>query len=793
MTDHLRRAARSLIRTPGFTVVATLVLGLSIAVCTVTFSIVNAVYFRVLPYRDQARLAIVQEATGPIDMAPAALRTWREGMRPIADVAAGAEYWGVLATGTETTYGVGAAVTGNFFDLLGVRPWLGRSLTTADDQPGATRVMVLDYAFWREAFSGDTAVIGQSVRLDGHDYEIIGVLPPESGIGRPILDVDDPATAPTVPFIIPIGSSELGAAKRPATQFRLVARLDPGRTIGQLAASASVLGVRVADPHADAPPRMVVSGVRHLLSQEYGGAYPLFLGAVLLVLAVACGSIAGLFLVRFHARQREILICAALGAGRRALVTRLVLEPVVIAAVGGGLGVSLAFWGIHLDRLLPTRAVPYWTHVAVDTNVLLFALAATATSALTFGVGPALLMTRRRSGLAVTPGRDVVAAKRALVTLEIALTLVLLTSAGLLGETFLAASGRDTGMAKDHLATGLLDVHAEPDRRAVALSLLDHLSRLPSVSGAALRGEADLPRGSGLIQDGDVAMIAAGVAHISVPVVSPGFFRTVGARLIRGREFTEADGPQAPPVAILSDSTARRFFPNQDPIGRRVMFGPASAPSWITIVGVAGEIGHPLTTSRAAPYRPTLYRPIAQVSTSHVRFLVRTHGPSAALLTPIRAAIRSVVPDAPLVGLTTVDEATDRQLAPLRSNALVVSTLALLTLGIAALGIYGMVGYLVEQRTNEIGLRMALGARPIEVIGLALRFALGATVMGILCGMLGAYLLAQLLRSLIYDTSPSDPRIFAAAATVFAAVALAAAYVPARRATRIDPARALRV
>jgi hypothetical protein len=287
-------------------------------------------------------------------------------------------------------------------------------------------------------------------------------------------------------------------------------------------------------------------------------------------------------------------------------------------------------------------------------------------------------------------------------------------------------------------------------------------------------------------------MIPAGTAPASALVVSPGYFRTVGTRLIRGREFTTADGLDAPPVAMLSDSTARRLFPNEDPIGRRVKFGPPSSSlPWLTIVGVVAEGGQMLT-AKAPSYRPVLYRASIQVPMTHIRLMVRTIGPSSAVLPAMRATIHELAPNSPVMGLTTIDEVTDRVLSPLRTNALVLTAFAILAVIIAALGIYGTVAYLVEDRTEEIGVRTALGATRADVVLLHMNDAAIMAALGIVGGLIGSYLLTQVLRSMIYDTSPTDPGVLASTAVLLAAVALAAAFIPARRAAAVDPVRALR-
>jgi putative ABC transport system permease protein len=404
-----------------------------------------------------------------------------------------------------------------------------------------------------------------------------------------------------------------------------------------------------------------------------------------------------------------------------------------------------------------------------------------------------------REGGAIGSGRNIVTIRRNLVSVELGVTLVLLTCAALLGETFLAAASRDTGMIQRGLATAALDIHAigssDRDRRLLTMNLLDRLSRLSDVIGATGRGDADEPASDGMTVENARDMIPAGIAPASAFVVSPEYFHVVGVRIIGGREFTALDGPDAPPVAILSDSTARRLFANGDAIGRRVKFGPPSSVSpWMTVVGIAREVNPSRTAASSPRYHPVIYRPLTQISTSSLRVFVRTRGPSAAVLADLRAVIRNSMPGAPLVGsITTFDAVLDRQLAPLRINAVVLGAFAFIAVVVAMLGIYGIVAYLVELSTGEIGVRMALGARRSDVVLLQVGAVMRIAAIGIAGGLVGSYLLTGVIRSLIYDTSPTDVRAFGGSALLLAAVTLLAAYLPARRAATIDPAIALRL
>ncbi len=804
MGRDFRYAIRALTRTPSFVVVAASLIALGVAACTVVFSIVNAVYFRPLPYRDASLLVMAQQVTPghacvngcSIPIPPSDLPQWSDHLGPVADVAYGVEYWGVLSTRFETTYGVGAAVSGNFFSLLGLRPALGRGLTADDDRASAQLVMVLSHAFWQDAFHGDSTVIGSSVSLDNRTYRVVGVAARDLPVGRPILDVDDPAISPGVPFFIALASSEVGAHDRPPAEARVVGRLGAGYSSAQLQSRVSTL--------LRPPARPTVHSLRYLFAREYTASYPLFLGAVILVLAVACGNLAGLFVARFSARRREIAIRMALGAPRARVWRELLAEGVCVSMAGGAIGVALSVWGIRLAYALPARDIPYWTRFTIDARVLVFALAASALSALAASVWPAIIATNggahvlTRTDLSSGLTRSAMTTRRHILCAQMACTLVLLTCAGLLGKSFLRAASRNTGLAEGQLVTGLVDLtkrhgNQATDQRVTAFELLQRLSGLPGVQGVAGRGAASDPDAEGMTREGDRAMLSGSAVPTSAEVISAGYFRTVTTLPIRGREFSTVDGPLAPPVAILSDSTARSLFPRENAIGRRIRFGPPSSPSpWMTIVGIAGEPAPDGALSAIRHYNPVLYRPLAQVGTTHLRIFVRTAGPSASLVSAVRSVVRSSLPTAPVVGVTSMTAVRERRLSPLRTNAVVFGAFAIMSLVIAAVGLYGVVSYLVHESTTEIGIRMALGAARRRVLVEHLRSALVIVGAGVALGLAGAYVATQVLQSMLYDTSPSDPQVFAGAAALMALVTLAATIIPAQRATKIDPARALR-
>ncbi len=812
-----RYALRKLQRTPGFTLIAVLLVALSVGVSTAVFSIVNAVFLSDLPYENPGELFAIER----VDARPTCkasceggttlseLHEWRSRLGTAVDMAGLRVYQTSVATPTATELVEGSLVTTNFFQLLGLRPLLGRSFTAADGRPGAADVVILEHSIWQSRFGGDTAILSRSIMLDGRMFRVIGVMPARGDIGRPIFN----ATARASQFFVPIGPYAArtdGGARFYTILARIGPRVSPERVRGQL--DALFAGALAAHgdhaPSADGQPvwRSRITGLRRFHAQALASSNLILLGAVLFTVLVACANLAGLFLARLSGRRREIALRRALGASRAALLRQHAAEGILVAGIGGVGGIVMAYWGSALARvLLPARDIPYWTTFAIDFRVLAFAAALATVSCVLFSVVPASMLTRdgatsgvRAAGGHFSGGRDVTTTRQLLVGVEVACTLVLLTGAGLLVKTFVEAATRDMGMARRGVIRGFLygrgaGIDSPAQQRAMARAVLERLQRIPGVSAASLSGTPlDEPEYDGLLVEGSADVIPAGIVPSSVEGVTPDEFLVQGIPVLHGRAFTAADGIGDTPVAILSEPTARRLFPKGNAIGRRVRFVPSSdATQWMTIVGIVGATRQSALTA-TEPYHPAMYRPLAQAPTSMLAFALRTRGAPTALLPAVRHATHEVLPNVPLAALTSIEDRLDSQLAPLRANSIMLGGLAIFVLILAGLGLYGLVAQLIAERTHEIGVRMALGATGPAVLLLVTRSALTMTLWGVAMGLLASHWLTRILRSFLYGSSTSDPRVFIAAALVLVATAIVAAYLPARRATRVDPMLALR-
>lgn len=806
MKDDLSQALRALARTPGFSLLATVILAVGIGSGAAVFSLVNAVYLRPLPFHSTGALAVIElfdqrrlclhECRA--ELTPNDVRDWAASLPALDALAAVTQYRATIADPEELVIGQGAAISPNLLSLLGLRPMLGRLLDESDDRPGAPNVVILSHAFWRDRYNADSTAVGRSLMLDGIPFVIIGVLPPDGAIGRPLF-LGDSVTAP---FFVAAGPYMARTPNRPHT-FTLIGRLRPGTDIDALRTQVTArLGQVSATPQARLTARVLPLRVAHARAIA-SAPYFLFLGAVTLVLLLVCANLAGLFLARFHLRERETLVRTALGANRWQLARPFALEAFICVAVGTAGGILIARAGTSFARFLPVMGIPYWTPIAIDTRVLMFAVGLSALSVLLIGFVPAVVASTHTADLSLKDMSAELATSRRggryrslLVAAEIQLALVVLTSAGMLGKAFVNAATRDIGRAKRSvLLISLAGRASRPLTPTEETSLADRLvERLGDLRGIAVVGaSASGPQYPGFTREGDTQIFPVSPS-LSAQLVTPDYFRACGMAVLAGRTFGRIDDASAPPVAVLDDETARRLFPNVRAIGRRIKFGdPTSASDWMTVIGVVAST-HGLLPERSHPFYPQLYVPLAQATPSAfgISVAVSTRGPTALAVPSVRAAIQDVAATVPVVRLASVEQLIDQELAPLRLTTAVLGYFALLSLVIAALGVYGVVTQLVAKRAAEAGLRMALGAQRSSVLWLMVRPIVAFGSLGIAAGLGTSFAAARVIRAFLYGESATDLRVFAFATLILAGTAAVAAYVPARRATQVDPSVALR-
>ena len=805
----VRFALRSLGRTPGLAVALVLTLALGIGATTAIFSVVRGVLLRPLPYTDPDRLVRIWEVSPRGDthnvVSPGNYASWRERAKSFAVIGAHRSPYGVSLVGTGEPIRVMATdLTPSAMQALGTRAALGRTFTP-DDARGDGQTVVLSHAFWERRFGGEPGIIGRQVRLDDVSFTVVGVMP--RGFEFPSAVVD---------LWRPVPDAQINADEWRSHNWLVIARLAPGATLEQ--ASVEMRTIASALSH-EIPQYMTGwgSNVVSLGEDLVASVRPLLivlLGGATLLLVVACANIANLLLARALGRQREIAVRGALGAGRGRIARQLMTESLVIALAGGVVGIAAA---VVLTRGLVAMAppdIPRLSAVEIDATVLAFALAASIASGLLFGLAPVarLVMSHRfrgeslqstlrssgdRSGSARTGH-----ARSALLVAELAISLVLLTGAGLLLRSAVNLSSIDYGYRPEGLVTAGLDlprVRYDGSARHTAFYelLMDHVRQLPGVAGVATTSE----------ELGTTASMTFSFAIEGRPSTNPSgredpqplravagdYFRTMGIPVRRGRLFTTADDADAPPVVIVNESLARTLWSDRDPVGTRVSFTGASGP-WLEIVGVVGDTR---ANAADAPPLPALYVPFAQKrwpwlswSTLVVRTTAGTD--SHALTAALRKAVWDIDAQLPIQRIATAPELYRESVARRRFATGLTAMFAAAALALGMVGMYGVLSYGVMQRRREFGIRLALGARAEQVTRVVVREALTLALIAVIVGMLGASGLTRLLADLLFEVSPTDPATFAAVAVLVALVALAASWVPARRATRIDPASTIR-
>jgi putative ABC transport system permease protein len=781
----VKYALRMLLRTPGFTLVAVLTLGLGIGATTAIFSIVNAVLLRPLPYTDADRLVTTRGSLPD-------LRDFESSLGSFEGMAIWASNLYNLRADAGTQQVLGGMVTATLLPLLGVQPAIGRNFT-ADDERQPT--VILSDALWRSRFGGDPGVLGRTVDLGVASYTIIGVAPAwfrfpdaEFQLWTPLRLIEQQAPAQ--------------AANRAFRIFTGVARLRRGITLQHAQSESAAFSARLAHEFP-ATNEGVTLPLVPLQEQIVGDSRPvlkLLFGTVALLLLIACANLANLMLARATAREREFAIRVALGAGRSRLVRQLITESLTLAVLGGLLGLLVTMWGVDaLPSVLEAR-VPRADGIRVDRVVLAFAMLATVLTGIFFGLAPAFQAARGASGSPKESGRVVAGTargrrlRRTIVILETALAVVVLVGAGLLVRSFLALTARDAGFAPGHLVSFNVQMVRLPDdasRVQAAAQLIARVRGLPGVEAAgAATGLASVTAqratrfaidGRTLSAEQDTALFIA---------ATPGYFGALQTPILQGRSIEDRDAAGAAPVVLINRTLARQLFPAGDAVGRRVkIVNPEQTPDWRTIVGVVADVNYQGLQEEP---RPTLYTPFAQTPFLWLYVMVRT--PSG--IEPVTQALRTLIPQVhPALVAANIRPMTDilaDTVAEPRFNMLLVSSFAALALLLSAIGIYGVMAYSVAQRTHEIGLRMALGADRPDVVRLVVREGLAVAAAGVGLGLAGAAILTRVMAGLLFGVTARDPVTFGAGGALLFAVALAASFVPARRATLVEPIVALR-
>ncbi len=808
MSRHdLRYVFRQLAKNPGFTLVAVLTLALGIGANAAIFSVVHAVLLRPLPFPGQDALFVAwkQDATAKnpfVELSIPEFNDWRARARTVESLAAMPTTvygYGYVLTGRGEAAAIESArVSADYFKTLGVEPLIGRTFTPEEDRPGAAPVVLLSEKLWRERFDGDPGIVGTTVALGQKPFSVIGVVADRASFPKGA-DVWTPLSASMSPRLV---------ENRGGVFLQAVGRLKPGTTLAEAEAEFNTIIGQLAAEH----PEMEAGGQRIVLTPLttylFGDARPalwLLLAATGLLLLLACANVANLLLARAISRRREFAVRAALGAGRWRLVRETLVESLVLTALGGTVGLGAAGWILKLLAVLAPPDIPRLDEVRISLPVLAFTGGLALLTSFVAGIVPAFVASKVDVTEALADGGGGIVGsgrsrrlRSALVAAEIAVSVMLLIGAGLLARSFANLRRVELGFDPRNLLTCQLSLQGDAYREAPARRrfFMELFSRLESQPGIVAASGILIRPLEGAI-GWDVPYLLEGQSASDMPrnvvpnyeAVAPHYFRAMDIPLRAGRDFTAADSDQSPRVAIVSETMARALFPTGvDPIGKRIKVGSADA-DWTTIVGVAGDARY----RELKDIRWDVYVPFLQVSQG-VRYLtVRTASDPNASVETVRKTLAALDPNQAITGVKTMEELVGRSLAQSRFTSMLMGGLAGLALFLAAIGIYGVTAYSTAERTREIGIRMALGARTSSVLGLILRQGMTPTVVGAAVGMVGAFLLTRTVETLLFGVAATDPATFFTAAGGLLVVALLACWFPARRAARVDPTRALRM
>ena len=801
LSQDLRFAVRTLLRNPGFTAVAVACLSLGIGVNATIFSVVDGVVLNPYPYPDAERI-VVLHATNPVQGVGRTgasyldFRDWREAATTVESMAAFTTRSLTFVDGAgEPERFLGATISWNLFAILGEKPVLGRDFTAADDRPGAEPVVILSDAVWRTRYASDPAVIGRSVTVNGRPHSVIGVMPPRFAF---------PETHQAWVTLAPYGE----ATTREQRGTQVFAKMKPGVTIDQVRTEMAAIAQRLAASYP-AENEHWSAGARPLrewlLPEQVKLMVLTMMGAVTLVLLIACANVANLLLARASVRQREITIRAALGAGRWRIVRQLLTEALLIGLVSAPIGVGLAWAGLRLlDMGMPQDGVPYFIRWSIDARALVYTIAVSMLTGVVFGLAPALQAARGnlqetlKEGGRGTAGGSRAWLRNALVVAEVALSLVLLVGASLFMRSFLNLQTAELGFDTRPLMTarfylpGTQYDAAEPKARRID-DIVRRVEGLPGVEAAFASNFVPLSGGGG---GGRVIVEGSRVERGKEPTVgftavTPHFRQTLGVALVAGRDFTDAEGASRSAVAVINQSMALRMWPERDAIGGRFRLAGDANPDVYTVIGVVADFRHFVPRGETS-VEPQAYVPLPYSPTLNTGITVRVAGEPTTIAAPLREQIRLSDPSLPVFEVTTMEQHREQSFWEQRLFGLMFAVFGAIALLLASIGVYGVLSYAVSQRTPEIGVRLALGASRANVLRLIVGHGLRLAIIGVVLGLAGASQVTRVVASQLYNVGATDPLSFAGVAVFLIAMALLASYVPARRAMAVDPIIALR-
>jgi len=805
--QDIRYGIRMLLKQPGFTLIAVITLSLGIGANTAIFSVVNAVLLRDLPFPQSNRIVTLWEnntvdGLERDDVSPANFLDWSERQKSFEQLAAANPFsFDYVGDGEPVTLR-SALVSKGFFDVLGANALHGRVFTPDEYEEGKNKVVVLSYPLWQQRFGGDTRIIGSKLTLDDQPMTVVGVMRPDFRLH--LFEIDEQLWGPQV-------LTDDLKSQRKATYLKVIGRLKPDVTVDQARAEMSGIASNLASEYPSSNTGIGVTTVTlaEHLKGEWRLALLLLLVAVAFVLLIACTNIANLLLARGTERERELAIRAAMGAGRGRLLRQLLTETLLIAFMGSGIGILLAGWCIDLIVAFNPGDIPRIEQVQVDAATLIFLTVAGVVAALIFGVAPAIQFSRpnlqqnlKETGHTVSAGSMRHRLRGALVVTEIALAVVLVIGAGLLIRSFVNLINVDPGFSRDRVAslqTFIWDRYTTPDQRTnFVKATLDEIEAMPGVESAGITTALPLLESSAttsvpILIEGQPPVPPGQEPVAQISTATSGYFPAIGAQLLRGRLFNQFDQKDSLKVAIINDTMAKRYWPDVDPVGRRFTLrnGTRSerGPVALEVAGVVTDLRQ---DSLDKTPRPEFFRPHTQSPSGSLIFVVRARNDAAAVIPAIKNTIWKSTPGQPFYSVTTMDHLVFDSLKARRFNVALLGAFAGLALLLALTGVYGVMSFVTRQRTHEIGVRVALGARTHDIATLVLGHGFRLAITGTAIGVVAAFALTRVMTSLLFGITASDPITFALVVVLVPAIALLACYLPARRAMKVDPLQALR-
>ena len=796
LIKDLRYGVRSLLKHPAFTAVTVITLALAIGANTTLFSFINGILLRPLPYKDPNQLVVLDETAPKQGIESFAVSypnfvDWRAQNQVFEDIGIYGEGSYSLAGGADPEQIPGAGISHGLFELLGVTPSLGRTITAEEDRPETNNVVLISNNIWQRQFGSDPNVIGQTLVLSGRPRTIIGVMP--SGFKFP----------QRAELWVPMALNEK-LFTRTDHGLDAIARLKPNVTLEQAQAEMNIIASRIEQQHPVTNEGLGVNvfPLRDRLAGDYREALWILLGVVLFVLLIACANVANLLLARSSVRHHEFALRAALGASRARLVRQVLTESALLCGLGALLGVLLAVWGKSLLLAAIPEDMPFWMKFDLDLRVLGFTLGISCLTVLLFGIAPALQSARtelndvlKEGGRGAGAGRNRL--RNSLVVAEVALSLMLLVGAGLMMRSLAKLQAVQSGINPERVLTVEVPLprakYPEPAQASAFFGqLVEHVESLPGALSVA--GVSNLPLrsawGRSLTVEGWPVLSVGQAPMINHAVVTPNYFRTMGIALREGRDFSEADADGATRVTVVDERLARQYWPGGDALGKRIRFGPPEDNEpWHTIIGIVGSVRHQRLDRDT---RQTIYVPHLQIPVRGMTVAVRTSGDPKNLADAVRKEVLALDQSQPVTNVMTMDEVISRSVWLQRFYTILFGVFAGLALVLATVGIYGVMSYAVAQRTQEIGIRMALGAGALDVLKLIIQKGMTLITVGVVIGLIGAVALTRLLTTLLFGVTPTDTATFVVVAAGLIVVALVACYLPARRATKVDPLVALR-